>query len=78
MTIGGGIALAAIGAILLFAVEFRIGGLDLSVVGVILLLAGLTVMLIGLTGMSRRRRVVTTPVTEVQRERLVERDPEVF
>jgi hypothetical protein len=78
MTIGGGIALAAIGAILLFAVEFRIAGLDLSVVGVILLLAGLTVVLIGLAGMSRRRRVVTTPVTEVQRERLVERDPEVF
>lgn len=77
MTIGGGIFLAALGAILTFAVEFQIAGLDINVIGIILMLAGLAVVLIGV--MSRRRVVrTTTPVTEVRSERVVERDPDVY
>jgi hypothetical protein len=79
MTIGGGIALAAIGAILTFAVRFSIAGFDIRIAGVILMLAGLAVVIFGLT--SNQRRVVRTterPVTEVRRERVVDRDPDVY
>ena len=68
MTIGGGIALAALGAILLFAVEFAIAGLDIKIVGVILMIAGLAAVAFGLVG---RRRTVTTRPTST---RVVERD----
>ena len=68
MTIGGGIALAALGAILLLAVEFTIAGLDINVVGVILMIAGLAVVAFGLVG---RRRTTTTRPTST---RVVERD----
>lgn len=81
MTVGGGITLAAIGAILLFAVEYEIAGIDISVIGIILIVAGLAVVLFGLIAMNRRRvvRSVETPVTEVRQERVVERrDPDVF
>jgi hypothetical protein len=40
MTIGGSILLFAIGAILRFAVEVSIQGIDLQVVGLILMIAG--------------------------------------
>ncbi len=79
MTIGGGIALAAIGAILTFAVRFSIAGFDIRIAGVILMLAGLAVVIFGL--ISNQRRVTRTterPVTEVRRERVVERDPDVY
>jgi len=81
MTVGGGITLAAIGAILLFAVEYEIAGIDISVIGVILLVAGLAVVVFGLMNMNRRRvvRTVETPVTEVRHEQVVERrDPDVY
>lgn len=82
MTIGGGIVLAAIGAILTFAVEFEIAGFDIRIAGIILMLAGLVVVVFGLIN-SQRRGVRTTttadvPVTEVSRERVVERDPDAF
>lgn len=78
MTIGGGIFLAAIGAILTFAVEFTIAGFDISIAGVILMLAGLAVVIFGLIQSQRRTvRTVERPVTEVRDERVVERDPDV-
>jgi hypothetical protein len=81
MTIGGGIALVAIGAILTFAVNFTLAGLNLDVVGVILMLAGAVIVVLGLMSYSASRRVVRTtetPVTEVRREqRVIERDPPV-
>lgn len=40
MTIGGSILLIAIGAILRFAVEVTVQGIDLQVVGLILIIAG--------------------------------------
>lgn len=40
MTVGGSILLIAIGAILRFAVEVDISGIDLQVIGLILMIAG--------------------------------------
>ena len=83
MTIGGEIVLAAIGAILTFAVEFEIAGFNIRIAGIILMLAGLVVVVFGLINSQRRgiRTTTTTadvPVTEVSRERVVERDPDAF
>ena len=72
MTIGSGIGLAALGAVLLFAVEFSISGLDINVVGVILMIAGLAIVVFGLVG--RRRSVTTTTAVAPPPERVVERD----
>ena len=41
MGIGSSIALIAIGAILAFAVEFNLAGVDIRVIGFILMIAGL-------------------------------------
>lgn len=75
MTIGGGIALIAIGAVLTFALsEQQIGPLNVAVVGIILMAAGLIGLIFGLV---QQRRVTTTsrPVTE---ERRVVDDRDVY
>lgn len=70
MTIGGGLALIIIGAILAYAVEYDISGLDLKVVGVILMVGGLVGLIIGIARLAAasRRRVppVGTPTREEQ------------
>ena len=73
MWIGTGIFLLAVGAILKFAVEDSISGVELATVGVILMIAGVALTLISLlyAGMHRNRTVA--PVAT--RERVVERDP---
>ena len=48
MTIGASIFLAAIGAILRYAVEDRIAGIDLATVGLILIIAGAVGLIAGL------------------------------
>lgn len=48
MTIGGGIALIALGAILAFALEFDIAGINISVIGFILMVAGAIGLVFGL------------------------------
>jgi uncharacterized membrane protein len=60
MTIAGSIILIMIGAILTWAVEFTVAGVDINVVGVILMLGGLAGLLFGLwrLSMMRRRTVV--------------------
>jgi hypothetical protein len=59
--IGVGILLIVVGAILTFAVEATVAGLDLDVVGWILMLAGLAGLILYLFMRSRHRgsRVVT-------------------
>ncbi len=70
MGIGTSIFLIALGAILKFAVEDAIGGIELATVGVILMVAGVLGLLISIFLMSQARdRGVT------RRERVVERDP---
>jgi hypothetical protein len=58
MGIGASIFLIAVGAIIAFALEARVGWLDLDVVGWVLMLAGLFGLLLTFGVFNRRRRVV--------------------
>lgn len=60
MGIGASIFLLALGAILAFAVEADVSGLDISVIGWILMLAGLAGLIITLWFWNSRRRTVVT------------------
>ncbi|GAA2898817.1 DUF6458 family protein [Streptomyces mexicanus] len=67
MGLGGCIILIAVGAILTFATDWHMKGVNLDVVGVILMVVGL----IGVTTFSsiaRRRRTVVPPATTVVEE----------
>lgn len=68
MTIGGSIVLIVLGAILAFAVEVDIEGLDIRVIGFILMLGGVVGLIIGLSLWQRRGRTT----------RVVEQDPDAF
>jgi hypothetical protein len=59
MSIGAGIALFAIGAILAFAVNVDVQFINLDMVGYILMAAGLLVFLVGIVLLARRRRSET-------------------
>ncbi len=48
MTIGASIFLAALGAILKYAIEDNISGIDLGAVGTILIVAGVVGLIVGL------------------------------
>ncbi len=56
MRIGGSLFLIAVGAILKFAVQKQINGIDLNMIGLILLIVGIIGLLISLIMMSMRRR----------------------
>jgi hypothetical protein len=65
MGIGASLFLIALGAILTFALDVSISGLDLDVVGWILMVVGALGMVLTLTiWSSRRRPAVTTAPTE--------------
>ncbi|CAN5807838.1 hypothetical protein BH23ACT2_BH23ACT2_11230 [soil metagenome] len=59
MTIGASIFIAAVGAILRFAVNDRFDDVDLAVVGNILMVAGAVGLIVGLVLSMQSRRVVT-------------------
>ncbi|MEU4225478.1 hypothetical protein AB0F17_14380 [Nonomuraea sp. NPDC026600] len=63
MTIAGSIILIMLGAILTWAVEFDLAGLDINVVGVILMLGGVVGLLFGIYRISMTRRAVA-PIDE--------------
>lgn len=65
MSIGAGIALIVIGAILTFAVNVEVEWVDLDLIGYILMGAGVVVVLIGIVLLARRRRSDTTTRTSV-------------
>ncbi len=74
MTVGGGIFLIAVGAIIRYAINFEIGGVDEAMVGLILILAGIACVILGLLTApfrlwAERRRATAVPV-----ERTYERD----
>lgn len=75
MTIGGSIALIAIGAILAFAVDFDVAGINIAVIGIILMAAGLIGLIFGLV---QQRRVTTTTNRPVVEERRVVDDRDVY
>ena len=60
MSIGTGVVLFVIGAILVFALNFETSFIDLDMVGYILMGAGLIVFIIGLVLLARRRQAVST------------------
>lgn len=65
MGIGVGVFLLAVGAILTFAVEYEVAGVNIDVVGWILMGAGLLAVLLSLLvfGPRRRARAVTERTT---------------
>jgi len=60
MGIGGSIFLIAIGAIIAFAVDVKVGWLDLQVVGWVFMVAGAIALVLLLIYSNRRRTTVTT------------------
>jgi len=76
MSMGLGIALVVIGAILYFAIDVPVEAVNLDLIGIILMIAGAVVFIIGLVLMMRRRQVTTTSHTAVDPvagERITER-----
>jgi hypothetical protein len=65
MSIGTGIVLFVIGAILTFALNIETTMIDLDLVGYILMGAGLVVFVIGLVLALRKRQTVTTVTSGV-------------
>ncbi|WP_369831257.1 DUF6458 family protein [Cryobacterium sp. Y50] len=63
MSIGLGIFLLVVGAILVWALDITITGVDLQLVGYILLAAGALVTILGIVLMTRRRNSVSTTRT---------------
>ncbi|MCC4249181.1 MULTISPECIES: DUF6458 family protein [Microbacterium] len=64
MSIGAGIALIVIGAILAFAVDLPNNYVDLTTIGYIMMGAGAIVFIIGLVLLVRRRQTDTVTRTE--------------
>lgn len=71
MGIGGSIFLLALGAILTFAVDAEVSGLDISVIGIILMIAGALGLLFTTLIWGPRNRAVATREDVVVREREV-------
>ena len=68
MGIGVSIFLLAIGAILTFAVEASISGLDINVVGIILMISGATGLLLTMVVLGRRNTAVGETVVTRERD----------
>ncbi|MGH8866769.1 MAG: DUF6458 family protein [Actinomycetes bacterium] len=64
MGIGVSVFLIALGAILAFAVEFDVSGLDLNAIGYILMLAGLIGLVMAVVVWGPRRRASSDVVEE--------------
>ncbi|MBD0423675.1 hypothetical protein H0H10_31730 [Streptomyces sp. TRM S81-3] len=64
MGLGGCIILIAVGAILTFATDWDMRGVNLDLVGVILMVVGL-IGVATFSSIARRRRVVVPPTTPV-------------
>ena len=64
MGIGGSIFLLAVGAILAFAVNAQISGIDINIIGWILMACGLVGLVITLWYWNSRRRTVVTRQTQ--------------
>jgi hypothetical protein len=56
MTIGASIFLIAVGAILRYAVDVTVSGIEIQTIGLILMIAGVVGLLIGLFLLTQERR----------------------
>jgi hypothetical protein len=63
MTIGGSIGLIVVGAILAFAVNYDLAGLDINIIGFIMMVGGVIGLIVGLI-MSQRSTRTTTRVVD--------------
>ena len=70
MGIGASVFLLAVGAILAFAVDYSVNGLDINVVGFILMAAGVIGLFATTMIFGRRDRVVTSASAPVTEERV--------
>lgn len=79
MTIGAGIFLIAVGAILKFATNWHVSGLSIDTVGVILMIAGAVGLILGLWQelIWSRRRGPGAPAAMEERREVVEPEREV-
>jgi len=75
MNIGVSIFLITLGAILTFAVNASVSGLDIQVVGVILLLVGLGWLLLSLILMANRRAAAGRGGAIVEERRVYDEPP---
>ena len=77
MGIGVSIFLIAVGAILTFAVETTVSGIDINVVGIILMIVGGVGLLLSLFMLNntRTRRTVVHDGAVVRDERVVHQEP---
>ncbi|MFD8811035.1 DUF6458 family protein [Streptomyces sp. NPDC059627] len=73
MGLGGCIILIAVGAILTFATDWHMQGVNLDVVGLILMAVGI-IGVATFSSIARRRRVVVPPTAVVDEERHHGRD----
>ena len=71
MGIGASIFMLAVGAIITFAFNIRVGWLDLDIVGWILMAAGALGLILTLTVFNRSRRTVTSSTPPAPDERRV-------
>lgn len=65
MSLGLGIVLFVIGAILAFALNLTVDWIDLQLIGYILMGAGALVIILGIVLLARRRSTVSTSRTSV-------------
>ncbi|MBA2496791.1 MAG: hypothetical protein H0V33_06780 [Acidimicrobiia bacterium] len=78
MGIGAGILIAAIGAVLAFAVNADIDGIELDTIGTIMMIAGVVIALIAAaaTASRRSRYAAADPVVADRRVVVDERPPD--
>ncbi|MBF4614700.1 DUF6458 family protein [Curtobacterium sp. VKM Ac-1376] len=77
MRIGSSIALIVIGAIVAFALDIQLAGIDLRLIGYILMAAGLVLLIISLAVAFGGRRTTTTTrsgVDPASGERITQQD----
>ena len=63
MSLGAGIFLFVVGAILAFALQVDVPGIDLNLVGYILMAAGIVGIVLGIVLLTRKRQSVSTSRT---------------
>ncbi|HVX08117.1 DUF6458 family protein [Humibacter sp.] len=65
MSLGGGIFLIVVGAILAFALNVNVGWIDLHMVGYICLIAGIIITILGIILLTRKRTSRVTRSTTI-------------
>jgi hypothetical protein len=68
MGIGGSVLLMALGAVLTFALDFKVAGVDIQVVGWILMVAGLVGLIFTVAVLMPRKRHTLSQTTGVTKD----------